>query len=270
MAYRRETVSNLIHFTSSIYVHCSCTHSMYLLGHVAVNSSRCTFITPPHMKLCSAVSVFICRAGYCVWQVLVWRKSVQLAQHKTETSPVFQSWVTRWRQDTEEPVSTIKLSCRSGLAISTNDGPAVPMVTDTHSQMNKTSQYTIPDLFFPVTVSSSTTRISQVGLDFIDPVWSSENPRARGWTQCGEPRLAKGLWRGCQFRMEDSDFQGLAFSSGISPARTYSQQHSGSKWKGASGCGGSEWRNNHHFKTCGPGAPPKSQGCSECEKQNDT
>lgn len=63
-----------------------------------------------------------------------------------------------------------RLRYQTGLASSTNGGPAVPMVTDSHSQTNKTSQYTIPDLFFPVTVSSWTARIPQVGLYFIDPV----------------------------------------------------------------------------------------------------
>lgn len=50
-----------------------------------------------------------------------------------------------------------------------------------------------------------------VGLKGYDNVWSSE------------------------FRIKNSVFQGLAFSSGISPLRTYSRQHSGSQWKGTLG-----------------------------------
>lgn len=43
------------------------------------------------------------------------------------------------------------------------------------------------------------------------------------------------VW-GCEFRIKNSVFQGLAFSSGISPLRGYSQQHSGSQWKCTLGC----------------------------------
>lgn len=38
------------------------------------------------------------------------------------------------------------------------------------------------------------------------------------------------IW-GCEFRIKNSVFQGLAFSSGISPLRSYSQQHSGKPMK---------------------------------------
>lgn len=223
------------------------------------------FVTPPRMKLCP--SPFMFHAGYCVWQVLVWRESVQLAQNKTETSPDFQSWVARWRQDRKHPSP---LSCQSGLAISTNDGVLSPWWR-THT-VGRTRP---PDILSQISSSQWQSHLQPHASRrwvFISSIlyWISEHPCVRGWTQRGEPCLAKGLWRRCQFRMEDSHFQGLAISSGISLARTYSQQHSGSKWKGTSGCGGSEWRNTHHFKTCRPGAPPKSQGCSECGKQNDT
>lgn len=40
----------------------------------------------------------------------------------------------------------------------------------------------------------------------------------------------------CEFRIKNSVFQGLSFWSGISPLRSYSQQHSRSPWKGILGC----------------------------------
>lgn len=142
------TLSNLS--ICALLIHAQLAWAIY--GHITVNSSRYTFIMQPHVKMCPVVSIFIYWILCLTGPSLVEKGPVGITQGRDE--PCLPK-LSRTRQDTEAPVSIVKLSCQSALAISANDRPDVPMVTDSHNQTSNTSQYTAPGFFFPVTVSSS-------------------------------------------------------------------------------------------------------------------
>lgn len=104
------------------------------------------------------------------------------------------------------------------------------------AQTAETSQNTIVVLCF--FFFSWMTGTEQVLLYFIDLLkfWKHTCKRVESRLGNGVTVFVHGIWRSCDFRTEKSVFQGPAFSSGISPVKSHSQQHSGSKWKGTSGC----------------------------------
>lgn len=77
------------------------------------------------------------------------------------------------------------------------------------------------------------------------------------WAKVRKTVFVYGIWRSWEFR---SLFQGLAFSSGISPVKSSSQQHSGGKWKGTPGCSAERFWVEKHSSMWATRAGTHSEG----------
>lgn len=185
-----------------------------------------------------------------------------------KTSPVSPSSVSNRRWNKEVPVSTVNLSCQSILALPMPLKWLSPHKTGLLSRVwrHKTSwKQDLTSYHAPMTCVFTVICVS-LGHMLLGLAWvlillisCTEILKSPSICRFVSPRLLAVCFWGyndawsCECRIKNSVFQGHAFWSGISPLRSYSQQHSSSPWKGILGCIAeklrvSEKQNTHHFE----------------------